>query len=72
MRRRLGAGLLVAGACSACWIAPLVVAALGGGWTGALGGGWAWIVAVAAATGASLVLLRRLHRRRGCGCPPAP
>lgn len=71
MRRGLGAGLLFAVACSACWIAPLVLAALGGGWAGALGGSWAWIVAVAAATGTSPVLLRRLRRRRGCGCPPA-
>jgi hypothetical protein len=70
VKRNLGTGLLVAGACGACWIAPLLVALLGAGWAGALGAGWAWAVVAGCAGLAGLVLLRRIRRRRqgACGC----
>ena len=73
VKRRLGTGLLVVGACGACWIVPLLIAALGAGWLGALGAGWAWMMGAAIATGAALVLVRRIQRRRrhGCACPTA-
>lgn len=73
MKRRFGLGLLVAGACGACWVAPLLVAALGAGWLGALGARWPW-TAVAAATGAIAVIaarrFARRHRPNACGQPP--
>ncbi len=74
MSRRVGLGLLVAGACSACWIAPLLVAALGAGWVGALGAGWPWMLGVAVLAAAAVVVGRRMQRRRRpgtCAAPPA-
>jgi hypothetical protein len=73
MKRRIGTGLLFVGACSACWVAPLLIALLGAGWVGALGAGWTWMAGAAVVAGATLVLVRRVQRRRrpGCACPPA-
>lgn len=73
MKRRIGIGLLVAGACSACWVAPVLVAAVGAGWLGALGASWPWMLATATAAGLALVAARRLARRPpdACGHPPA-
>lgn len=72
MKRRIGIGLLVAGACSACWVAPVLVAAIGAGWLGALGASWPWMLATGA-TALALFAVRRLARRRpsACGQPPA-
>jgi hypothetical protein len=67
--RRLGLGALVAGACSVCWVAPLLVGAAGAGWLEglevglplAIGGGALAIAALvlhAAAVGLALALLR--------------
>ncbi|MGD9570480.1 MAG: hypothetical protein AB7V62_01175 [Thermoleophilia bacterium] len=76
MRRKLGTGLLVVGACSACWIVPVLVALLGAGWAGALGASWFWIACAAVLTGAAAVLVRRGQRRRraqcGCATPTGP
>lgn len=73
MKRRVGTGLLFLGACSACFIAPLLVGLAAGGWAGALGAGWPWVVGVAATGAAAFMVLRRVQRRRrpGCACPPA-
>lgn len=70
MKRGLRTGLLIAGACGACWIAPLLVALLGAGWLGALGAGWGWAIAAGCAGLVGLVLLRRVRRRKqdACGC----
>jgi hypothetical protein len=76
VKRNLGTGLLVAGACSACWIAPVLVALMGAGWVGALGAGCAWAVAAGCASLVALVLLRRVRRRRqgvcDCASPTNP
>ena len=64
MTRRVGLGLLLAGACGACWIAPLLVGAASAGWLEsmevglplAIGGGILAAIAVSVA--------RRLSRRR--------
>ncbi len=78
MTRRLGTGLLFVGACSACWVAPLLIALLGAGWAGALGAEWIWMAAVACAAAAGLLAVGLVRRRRraasrGCarGCNPA-
>ena len=62
--RKVGTGLLVIGACSACWIAPLLTALLGAGWAGTLGASWVWMAAVAGVVAAGLVAARRIQRRR--------
>lgn len=67
MSRRVGLGLLIAGACSACWIAPLLVAALGAGWLGALGASWPWMLGGAALGAIAVVVGRRLRRRQRSG-----
>ena len=72
MTRRIGLGLLVAGACGACWIAPLLVATLGAGWVGALGAGWPWTLGAAALGAIAVVAVRRLQRRRRPGACAAP
>jgi hypothetical protein len=72
VRRKLGTGLLLAGACSVCWIAPVLVALLGAGWAGALGAGWTWAIAAGCAGLAGIVLLRRVRRRRRRACGGAP
>lgn len=70
MSRRLGTGLLVVGACGACWIVPLLVAAVGAGWAGSLGASGIWMACAALLAGAGAVLLRRSQRRRArCACP---
>jgi len=73
VKRNLGTGLLIAGACTACWIAPVLVALIGAGWVGALGAGWTWAIAAGCAALVGLVVLRRVRRRRqdACGCAPA-
>jgi hypothetical protein len=70
MTRRAGTGLLFIAACSACWVAPLLIALLGAGWAGALGGSWSWMLAVACVLAVGLVAARRIQRRRSaaCGC----
>lgn len=71
MRRNLGTGLLVAGACGACWIAPILIALLGAGWAGALGAGWGWAILAGCAGLVGLVLQRRFRRRAGGACAGA-
>ena len=55
MMKRVGTGLLFVGACSACFIAPLLVGLLGAGWVGALGAGWGWMAGAALIAGATLI-----------------
>lgn len=73
MSRRIGTGLLVVGACSACWIAPLLVGLAGAGWLGARGVSWPVIAGIGVLGAAALVVGRRLRQRRrpaACACPP--
>jgi hypothetical protein len=70
--RKVGSGLLFIGACSACWVAPLLIALLGAGWAGALGASWIWMIAVAAVVTAGLVAARRIQRRRAAACNCSP
>lgn len=67
---KVGAGLLFVSACSACWIAPLLVGLLGAGWLGALGVSWPWMLGATALGALGLLTVRRIRRRPGCACPP--
>lgn len=72
--RRIGGGLLLVGACGACWLVPLLVGLVGAGWLGALGAGWPWMAGIGLLAAGALVLGRRVQRRRrlgACACPPA-
>lgn len=70
---KVGAGLLFVGACSACWIVPLLVGLLGAGWLGAFGASWPWMIGAAVLAALAVLIARRVQRRRrpGCACPPS-
>lgn len=73
--RRLGGGLLLAGACGACWLVPLMAGLVGAGWLGAFDVDWPWAVGAGLLTAAALFVARRMRRRgrpaSSCACPPA-
>lgn len=74
MRRRLGLGLLVAGACGACWIAPLLVGAAAAGWLEWMEVGLPAVVGGAVVAAAAVALVRRVQRGRrpgACAAPPS-
>lgn len=72
MRRRIGLGLLFAGACGACWIAPLLVGAASAGWLESMEVGLPLVVGGGILAAIVVSLGRRLSRRRrprGCAVP---